>query len=329
MRKTASLLLFLAMVTTGLAQNPFATNTFYDEFKKVYGDGQNGFPATKGAWINETGIFYDNYKVTTRLPGADSGKLSIPQVIGFPLVAYYFKPSGTLAAAKKSETNLHVAVKTAWAAPLIEVKRTDTLKEFIFYKTLFYKDVAAQKRFEPEFETYIVKEKGVYLLVLTINGRNEPKPVVTVNKPGLVESDPDKKIRDILAAMDNLFANEKGVQLSQNQYYTEYESLTTVYGQKCKLKDRQYEISWNFTAGSQLLSGPEEAKAIYDKLLAVFTGTGRFVFKQEIIEGSRTYIYASEKTVKQFTTSRYSLVLEYYNTPGLASVSFLINRQKF
>lgn len=329
MKRALSFFLFMAMVAEAASQNPFATNAFYDAFRKVYADGQKGFITTKGSWVNETGIFYDNYKVTTLLPGADSGRLSLPQVLGFPLVTYYFKPSATLAEAEKKAANLQAAVKTAWLSPVSEVRKTDTLKNFLFYKTYFYENEDKAKRFESVFETYIVKDKGKYQLALIINGKNEPKAVKPEGKPRLTETDPAKKIRDILASMDKFFADEKNVQLSQTEYYTMYESRTLVYGQKCKLKDRKYEISWNFSAGPEVLSGPEEAKAIYDKLLAAFTGTGRFSFKPEVKEGSRTYVFASELVTKQFTSSRYSLLLEYYNTPGLSSVSFLITRQKF
>jgi len=329
MKRTLSFFLVMAIVAEAASQNPFATNAFYDAFRKVYADGQKGFPITKGAWINETGIFYDNYKVTTMLPGADSGRLSLPQVLGYPLVTYYFKPSVTLAEAEKKAANLQAAVKTAWLSPVIAVKKTDTLKNFLFYKTYYFENEDKAKRFESVFETYIVKDKGKYQLALTVNGKSEPPGSKPEGKPRLTEDDLGKKIRDILASMDKFFADEKNVQLSQTQYYTMYESRTLVYGQKCKLKDRKYEISWNFSAGPELLSGPEEAKAIYDKLLAAFSSTGRFSFKPEVKEGSRTSVFASEPVTKQFTSSRYNILLEYYNTPGLASVSFLITRQKF
>lgn len=321
--------MLMALVATGIAQNPFATSAFYDSFKKIYADGQKGFPVTRGALINETGIFYDNYKVNTRLPQADSGRLSQPQTIGFPFVTWYFNAGKTLALARAKEANLHAALRTAWGSPLTEINRTDTLKQFVFYRKYFYRHPEAVKRYEFEFDTYLVLENGSYQLCLNINGRNDIKPATPVAKPRLTEPDLDKKIREVLASMDNQFADEKGTTLSQNQYYTEYESHTTVYGQKCKLKDRQFEISWNFTAGQELLTDGEEAKAIYNKLLAVFTGTGRFAFRPETKESSRTYLFASENVTKKFSSSRYSLVLEYYNTPGSASVSFLITRQKF
>lgn len=327
-------LLCTLLVCAGLissAQNPFATSVFYSAFKKVYADGQKGFPATKGAWINETGIFYDNYKVNTLLPLADSGRLSQPLTfgIGYPFVTFYYNAGKTLAQAKVKEARLHDALRTAWSTPLTETSRIDTLKQFIFYRKYFYTNPEAIKRSAFEFNTSLVQENGLYILGLTINGKNETAATPSAAKTTLYEADLDKKIKEVMTAMDNLFTNEKGTEISQNQYYTEYESRTAVYGQKCKLKDRKFEISLNFTAGPELLSGPEEAKAIYDKLLAVFTGTGRFVFKPEMKEGSRTYVFASENVTKKFSTSRYSLVLEYYNTPGMASVSFLINRKKF
>ncbi len=62
-----------------------------------------------------------------------------------------------------------------------------------------------------------------------------PAPKVPTAK--LAEADIDKKIKELMISMDKLFTDEKALELSKNQYYTEYESRTTLYGQKCRLKD--------------------------------------------------------------------------------------------
>jgi hypothetical protein len=129
--------------------------------------------------------------------------------------------------------------------------------------------------------------------------------------------------------MDKLFVDEKELELSKNQYYTEYESRTTLYGQKCKLKDRAFEISFSFNIGLPVLAGPEEAKALYDKLFTILSATGRFIFNPPTREGSRTFVAAFEYTgVGWKRKLNSSLILEYYNNPDSYSVGFLLNRRK-
>lgn len=324
--------LFLLAVKSP-AQNSFASKAFYDAFKRIYADGQTGFPLTKGKQIPEAAIFYDYYKVNSLLPGADSGRLAWPQSLGYPLATYYFTAGKSPAQARAKESQLHTALKTAWGSPLSEVNRNDTAGNLVYYRTYFYRDRAAASVSFSEFDTYLVSVNGSYQLVVNINGRNAAgisQPAVITPKataPKPAEPELETKVRSILASMDQRFADEKAEQTEQNEYYTLYRSRIELYGKKSVLKDRKFEISFRFELGSESLISPDDAKAIYDKLIALFTASNRFRFKPETKEGSRTYIFASENTAGN-KVSRYSLVVEYYNTPGLASVSFLITRQK-
>lgn len=327
MKKAALFFLLLVQLQVGVAQNQYANKSFYDSFKKIYADGQKGFTALKGAAIDEFSSFYFFHKVNTLLPGADSGKLSIPQVIGFPIATYYFKAGKTLSAAKANEAKLKAAIKTAWGSPLIVIEKKDTVKSSVFYKTYFYPTQDAVKSFETIFATYLVKEEGTYILGLNINGNNDVPPASKVPAAKLAEADIDKKIKELMISMDKLFADEKATELSKNQYYTEYESRTTLYGQKCKLKDRGFEITFSFSTPSKGLSGPEEAKAIYEKLFTALSATGRFIFKPAVRENSRTYVVAFENTAEAWK-SKLTLVLEYYDSPVLPSASFLLTRKK-
>jgi hypothetical protein len=248
MKKIALFFLLSVYIQVGIAQNQYANKPFYDSFKKIYEDGQKGFAATKGAAIDEFSSFYFFHTVNTLLPGADSGRLSIPQVIGFPIVTYYFNAGKTLSVAKVNETGLKAAIKTAWGNPLIEIEKKDAIKSSVFYKTFFYPTQDAVKRFETIFDTYLVMEKGTYILGLNINGNTDVPTALKIPTVKLIEPDIDKKIKELLVSMNKMFTDEKAVVLSKNQYYTEYESRSTIYGQKSKLKDYGFEVSFRFDA---------------------------------------------------------------------------------
>lgn len=262
------------------------------------------------------------------LPDADSGKFSIPQVsgIGFPFVTYYFKPATKLAEAKNKQSNLHAAIKTAWGNLLVEVKKPDTVNKLVYYKTYCYKNEESIKQAEVLFYSYLVYEKGSYQVVLTINGKTGSAPIITVPDELLYEANLDKKIKALLVSMDKQFADEKAVALSKNQYYTEYESRTTIYGQKCRLKDRGFEIQIYFYVGKPALAGPEEAKMVYEKLFTELSASGRFIFKPAIKENYRTYSTAFENNVDAWK-SKLTLVIEYNDSPFYPYVSFLLTRK--
>jgi len=229
--------------------------------------------------------------------------------------------------AKTTEAKLKAAIKTAWGSPLIEIEKKDSQQSAIVYKTFFYPTQDAVKNFESLFATHLLVEKGVCTIVLYINGNSGTPPAPKVPVAKLTEADLDKKIKELLVSMDKLFVDEKEVELSKNQYYTEYESRSTLYGQKCRLKDRGFEITFSFSTPSKGLSGPEEAKAVYEKLFTALSATGRFIFKPAVRENYRTYVAAFENNVEAWK-SKLTLMLEYYDSPVLPSVSFLLTRKK-
>lgn len=334
--------LFSLLVCAGLisaAQNPFAKQAFYDAFKKVYTDGQKGFVETTGMFRNEMNAYYSFHLPKTLLPGADSGQIALPVSIGTPFITYYFSPSKKLADAKLKEKNLQNAIKTAWGVPaLLEVKKTDTTKQGIYYRTFYYKNREDIKNYLSALDTYIVFENGAYQLLLNINGTNAapppppppPPPPAAETKKGLpAEPELDKKIQSLMAGLPNSFAEEKNVQTSKTEYYTLYDSRTTFYGLKGKIKDRTFEASFSFSANYPNLSGPDEAKSVYEKLKELFYKTGRFSFNQEIKEGTRTYIFGAENISGQkWKTSSFSVLIEYYSSEATPSVSFLLVTNK-
>ncbi|MBK6936628.1 MAG: hypothetical protein IPH18_06880 [Chitinophagaceae bacterium] len=326
MKRILLLVFFLMLLKTGNSQNTFDTKTFHEAFKKIYTDGQKGFPETKGVYNGYLSSFYTFYRAKILLPGADSGQVSEPVIVGYPFVKYSFKPSKTLAEARAKEAKLHSALRNAWGSPLTQVKRNDTVKQFVFYKTIFYKTAEAARLFYAEFDTYIVYEKGIWLLELTINGvrADNVKSVITE-----VPAEPqlEKKILDLLVSMDNFFTSEQKKQINTTQYYTEYESQSSFFGKHGKVKVRPFETSFSYNAGSEITGTPANAKTVYEKLLSFFKNSGRFAFNQEIKEGNRTYIFATASNRKNIVPP-YTLILEYYATEGLPSVGFLITRKK-
>lgn len=307
----------------GFSQNPYANKTFYDAFNKVYSDRENAFGNTKGTWLRDIGIFYSVYKANTLLPGADSANVTIPSLIGSPSATYSFKVSKSWIDIKTREGYLLNAINTALGKKMVIVQKTDSIKQFVYYRTYYFENDIAAKYNNYILYTYIVFDAGTYHLDLNIAGMNLPQ-----NAKQKLPDEPslDSKILSLLSSMDKFFADQKGKQLSTNQYYTEYESNSTLFGQKMTMKDRQYEASLSFYAGSMTITGPGEAKEIFTKLKAAFTSSGRYIFKPENLEGSRTWIYGGPANAS--VKNRYSLILEYYNDTYSPSVSFLLTISK-
>jgi hypothetical protein len=147
------------------------------------------------------------------------------------------------------------------------------------------------------------------------------------NQQAVTDTSIEGKIQKLFLSMDNFFTDEKGKQTAQNEYYTSYESNTSFYGKKAIVKERKFEISFSLQINSSSLSGADNAKIIYDELKAILISTGRFTFKNETVEGSRTWVYASERNAK-YNVPGYTLVLEYYNDARLPSAGLLLTRKK-
>jgi hypothetical protein len=169
----------------------------------------------------------------------------------------------------------------------------------------------------------VAKEKGWYIVSLTVSGKNPAAPPVTGNQaagePGL-----DEKIKLLLQDMDKLFAQEKLQEINKTDYYTQYESRSAILGVKGNIKDRKFEVSFSLQKG---YPGPADARKIYEQLKTIFTNSGKFLFKEEVKEGSRTSVYGYDAISKPWAT-QYTILLEYYDSPTTASVGFLLTRRK-
>jgi hypothetical protein len=318
------ILLFSAMALH--AQNEFANPGFYSAFRKIKADGANGFAQSKGAPLRSLGVFFTLHQSKLNITGTDSGRVSIPVSVGSPSAHFYFKPLASKEAVQKKESNLLAAVKTAWGAPLVEKKITDTIGSLIYYRTRLYNKPPANRFTNPDVETYITKDKNNYLLVLQLQGVNTvPAASSKTNVPA--ETDLNKRITELLLSMDNNFDGEKVKLINTTQYYTEYESQYRLYGKPATVKFRPFETSFRWTLGQQQPESPEEAKRVFEQLKATFGASGRFAFKTETREGSRTWLYASELGQKG-AYPQFNLVLEYYDAPNNFSVAFLLTKRR-
>jgi hypothetical protein len=314
------------VATMANAQNgAFNTSEFSDAFRKLYADAPKGFAAYKGAYTRMMGSFFSIHQCKSPLPGADSAIVLQPVSVGHPSVTHYFKPSPALAAAQQRETALNEIVKNLAGKTLYAKKEVDSLGKFIFYRTRLYNQPGANV-FDLEMETYTVLENKKYHVVLVVYGKTPP-PTLAAKSNLPPETNLQQKINDLMTAMNGFFVNEKGKQVETTQYYTAFETVSLLYGQAGKIKERKFETSISFSLGSQQLNGPAEAKDIYEKLKAAFLATGRFTYKPETVEGSRTWMFASE-TVGNFKVASFTMVLEYYNDPYSPSVSVLLTKKR-
>lgn len=169
------LVLFLLFVLTKAnAQNEFAATAFYNEFKKVYADGQTGFADCKGVKRNsgfeELAI---EYRANLMLPLADSGKVVFP-VVGNPYVIYYFEPDKVRLIVDQRGANLRDAIVLAFSKPLYSRTTTSINDNYPFTNTLFFTEPDEDKYAAAVFRQCIYYKGGKYFLSFEIRGKKEP-----------------------------------------------------------------------------------------------------------------------------------------------------------
>jgi hypothetical protein len=140
MKRTGICIFLLLVLTSASAQNEFAGNAFYNEFKKIYEDAQSGFIDNKGD-KRRSGIeeLVTEYKVKWMLPLADSGKLVIP-VNGNPYAIYYFEPGKTRLRVDQRAMELREAVTIAFNKPLFIRTVTTIVNDKPLSTTSYYGD---------------------------------------------------------------------------------------------------------------------------------------------------------------------------------------------
>ena len=169
------LILFLLFVfTQANAQNEFAATAFYNEFKKIYIDGQRGFAACKGVKRNaEFEELATEYRAIMMLPLADSGKVVFP-ISGNPYVIYYFEPDKVRLIVDQRGANLRDAIALAFNKPLYSRTTTTIVDNRPFTSTLYFTDPGEEKYSAAIFRQCIYYTDGKYFLSLEIRGKETP-----------------------------------------------------------------------------------------------------------------------------------------------------------
>ena len=171
--KSVLILFLLLVLIKANAQNEFAANAFYNDFKKIYTDGQTGFTACKGV-KQKTGFeeLASEYRVNIMLPLADSGKLVVP-VSGNPYVIYYFQPDKMRLKIDQLGLHLRDAVVTAFDKPLYTRAETTIINNYPFTNTLYYTEPVENPSATAVFRQCIYFSNGKYYLSFEIKGNKE------------------------------------------------------------------------------------------------------------------------------------------------------------
>ena len=169
--KSGVAILFFFITTHLQAQNEFASTAFYNEFRKIYADAQEGFVKNRGAKkISEFEDLVDEYKVKWLLPLADSGKIVFP-VTGTPFVLYYFEPSKTRLKVDQRGVYLRDAVSTAFNKPLYTITETTTINNFPYSDTWYFTEQGESRKSFAAFRQTIFYSNGKYHLSFEIRGK--------------------------------------------------------------------------------------------------------------------------------------------------------------
>lgn len=170
------LILFLLFVLTKAnAQNEFAAAAFYNEFKKIYADGQTGFTACKG--VKRKADFEElatEYHAKMMLPLADSGKLVLP-FSSNPYVIYYFEPDKVRLKVDQRGADLRDAVALAFNKPLYSKTTTTIINDHPFTSTLYFTEPGEEKFSAAVFRQCIYHNDGKYFLSFEIRGKAAPE----------------------------------------------------------------------------------------------------------------------------------------------------------
>jgi hypothetical protein len=169
MKRTGMLILSLLVLASAGAQNEFATNAFYNQFKKIYDDAQNGFPNSKGdkrkAQFEELAA---EYRVKLMLPLTDSAKLVIPTA-GNPYIIYYFEADRSRLKIDQRAVDLREAVTIAFNKPLYAKTETTVVREKPLSNTSYYEHESMEG--PVLFRQSIYYQSGKYYLSFEMKGK--------------------------------------------------------------------------------------------------------------------------------------------------------------
>jgi hypothetical protein len=153
------------------AQNEFASTSFYQDFKKIYTDGQSGFSACKGAALkSQYPELQEEYKVRCTLPPADSGKLVVP-ANGNPYTVFYFEPAKNRIRTDQKALGLRESILSVYEQPLYVRTSTTVINEHPFTNSYFFTDANEGLASKALFRTSIYYKYDKYYLLLEIRGK--------------------------------------------------------------------------------------------------------------------------------------------------------------
>lgn len=166
------LLLFSAFITlVAHGQDEFAATAFYNDFKKIQEDAQQGFIKYKGAKRSgERNGLGEEFRVKLLLPLADSGKIVVP-VTGNPYAEYYFQPGKTKEEADTRAVSLRDAVITAYGKPLYAKTETITVGQLIFSNTYYFTEPDETLAAFALFKSSVYRDKKKYYLTFRVIGK--------------------------------------------------------------------------------------------------------------------------------------------------------------
>lgn len=170
--KTWMIIASMLFITAVQSQNEFAATAFYNEFKKIYADAQNGFILNKGAKKKaEFEELADEFKAKLNLMLADSGKIVFPKNANPPYALYYFEPAKTRLRVDQRGVNLREAIGTAYAKQLFARTETKVIDEKVYSDTYFYDKEDITDKKIALFRISIFPSDNKYFLTLEIRGK--------------------------------------------------------------------------------------------------------------------------------------------------------------
>lgn len=170
--KRMLILISLLFATAVSAQNEFAATSFYNEFKKIFTDGQAGFNACKGSQ-RKTGFeeIATEFHCKCHLTLSDSGKIIFPKTAN-PYAIYYFQPDKLRLKIDQQGVNLRDAVIHAYDKPLFSRSETFLVNERPFTNTYFFTDANETRGTAAVFRQCIYYADGKYLMSFEIRGKD-------------------------------------------------------------------------------------------------------------------------------------------------------------
>lgn len=159
------------VLTQAMGQSEFAATAFYNGFKKIYSDAQEGFSGCMGVPLKTSyESIQSEYRLKCNLPLTDSGKLVVP-LNGRPYAIYYFEPDKLRLKVDQRSVNLREAIVTAFGEPLFARTETTLVNNHPFSCTHYFANPDDDSTAKALFRQTVYYENGKYYLTLEFWGK--------------------------------------------------------------------------------------------------------------------------------------------------------------